>query len=158
MRVLGNWTDAEAAIVYHYSTDLEKIEKLNRQLRAGRPDEHNRALRRLLDKALSKAPVHEGRVYRKITIKGDASAFLKRYAKGAVVTEDAFTSATHGIDDYNGRQGNVGFIFAARTARKIESIAGKPSEHEVLFRTGSRFEVLDVKPMADRIEILAREI
>ncbi|MGD0093563.1 MAG: hypothetical protein ABSE73_26945 [Planctomycetota bacterium] len=84
-RELGNWTYEEAAIVYHYSTDLEKIEQLNAQLREGRPDEHNRALRRLLDKALSKAPAHEGRVYRKIIIKGGLPAFLQRYRKGAVM-------------------------------------------------------------------------
>lgn len=156
-RDLGNWTQNEAAVVYHYSTDLDKIEELNAQLREGNPDEHNRALARLLDRALSKAPVYEGTVYRRITV-DDLDAILRRYREGAVVTEDAFTSSTHSGEALNKRKGNVTFTIQGRTGRKIEAIAGKPAEQEVLFRRGARLEILYVKAAGHEITIAAREV
>jgi hypothetical protein len=155
-RDLGNWSFDEAAVVYHYSTDLNKIRELNKQLREGQPDEHNRALRRLLDKALSKAPAYEGTLFRRIQV-DDLDAFLERYKEGVTVTEDAFVSTTNSRRSFKARKGNASFFITGRTGREIEQISGKPLQHEVLFRTGTRLEILQVNVLETGIEIVARE-
>jgi SPP1 gp7 family putative phage head morphogenesis protein len=163
------------------SLDTQKILKsytdngylrLNRDLRAGSVE---RPLARIglnaavstMDDALKELPVFRGQVTRFVELEGQAlEAALVRYSKGTIVEERAFTSATTGDGGhltslFGGRTPSVTMRIESRTARSIhrDFTSTGFDEREVVFPRGTRFEVTDVKRVAEEMwEITLREV
>lgn len=91
----------------------------------------------LLNQALDKLPNYEGIVIRGATLPESVAAIHK---KGNVVTYDAFTSATTNKIPW----GKDVFIIISQTGKPIMSISYHKNESEVLFKSGTQFEILDV--------------
>ncbi|WP_280263805.1 ADP-ribosyltransferase [Nocardia wallacei] len=91
-----------------------------------------------INAALSKLPNHEGVVTRRVDISPED---LARYEKGAKVTEEGFTSTSKSPDAAFDRP--VEMQIFSKTGKDISSMAHKPEEQEVLFRSGTPFNVVD---------------
>ncbi len=136
-------TDPELVSVYAYTTSDTRwgYSPLNEALRSG--DEARIAnvenYRDTLNAALARLPDQPGTVKRGAML---PESVLERYSVGAVVTEDAFTSTSTGP----GFSGPHRFLIYSRHGKRIEPYSAHPSEHEVLFAAGTRFEVYEIKP------------
>lgn len=110
-----------------------------------------------LSKAIKKAPVYEGTVYRSIDLSGeDLTDFLNRYKEGAVVTEKPFTSA--GVGQIYDDSWNIQLEIDSHTARDTTELFRK-SEKEVLFDKNSSFKVLSVDASdLDNIKIKLEDV
>jgi hypothetical protein len=103
-------------------------------------------------RALEALPDHVGTVYRGETLHpGDR--WLDDYQPGNVVPRDAFTSSS--VD--NPFQGNVQYTIKSHHGRSVGEVSYFPSETEVLFKPGTRFEILDRQTIDGVIRIVMRE-
>lgn len=134
-------------------TELSYAE-MNRQLRGGplriggklQWETWNQAGRdaNLLDQALSRLPAYKGKAYRGINMNFmDIEEYLEGFKPGGFVNFRSFTSSSK--SDIYGKSSSVRFVINSKTGRDISALSSKPHEQEVLFRTGSRFIIRDVK-------------
>lgn len=135
-------TDPELAALGAYSGDDRKWggRELNGALWSRSPlsPEHDAMGRTLLD-ALDKLPDHPVRELRRgVQLSSDELPSLARYRRGRIVTEHGFTSASVG----QGFGGNVRFVIHGKRGKLIKDFSANRHEDEVLFRAGTRFEVL----------------
>jgi hypothetical protein len=98
-----------------------------------------------INEALEKFPVHEGQVTRRTSLPDDV---LAQYVPGERVTEKAFTSTS---TDPNRFSGPVEFQIVSKTGRDIHEYVPSvyTSESEVLFKSGTKFDVVDRFPGPD---------
>lgn len=116
-----------------------------------------------MNKTLDKLPAYEGVAYRNAT-----ADMFDRYTVGEVVEEKGFTSFTTeklGIDIdtintdplYGGKPPhNTTFLVQSKRGRYIEVFSEFPGENEVLYKSGSRFQVVDKDP--DTRQIFLEEV
>ena len=104
---------------------------------------------------LDQMPLHQGTVYRGTDL---SSSEAKKYKKGVVVTEQAFTSSSY--DEYEAFDGNTKFIIDSASGKDVSFISEHSDESEVLFKPGTKFEVLDVQihPRTGKRLIFMQEI
>jgi NAD:arginine ADP-ribosyltransferase len=116
-------------------------EDLNDALRTNTVDASQQARGEALNQALEKLPPHSGLVFRGTDLPPEV---LAQYQPGAVVTEDAFVSAS--VDPAVARSpafaGNVEFWIVSETGRDISSLSSISHEQEVLFPSGMQFYVI----------------
>ncbi len=94
----------------------------------------------------------EGYVYRGVNPERVGAAtedVIKDYVIGKTVTWPAFTSSTTRKATADAFGGRIYFIIEAKTPRPVKNLSAYPGENEVLFRAGTKFEVLDVKKLPD---------
>lgn len=99
---------------------------------------------RTLNIALSKMPKYKGDLTRSLNIADDEQleTFIERHKVGEVVKYKEFISTTKG-ERYNPR-GNIQIIiFGAQKGADISEL--NQSEQEVLYRTNSKFKVINMK-------------
>lgn len=91
--------------------------------------------------ALANLPAHPGTTYRGTTLNADELAY---YEPGEVVPERGFmsTSTNPRVADKN-FHGNTYFIVEGRSGRDVQPYSQVPRESEILYNTGTEFEVLD---------------
>jgi hypothetical protein len=127
-----------------------------------------------LNGALDKLPKYTGTAYRGHIIEGELEDFLKRYKKGGIVEELGFTSTStnpsivteFGFLNVSGVKNAVTFIYEAkgRSGASIYPFAQVAEESEVLFKSGTLFEVVEVNTSGtflgyeDQIIIRLREL
>ncbi|SEF10664.1 ADP-ribosyltransferase [Jiangella alba] len=91
--------------------------------------------------ALANLPAHPGTTYRGTDLNDSQ---LANYEPGEVVTERGFTSTSTDPDvadtDFDG---NTYFIVEGRSGRDVAPYSDVSHESEILFNTGTEFEVLD---------------
>ena len=148
---LHGMSDAELVRLHLYTLrkgvpDQWTYEKLNEKLRSSDPATRARVnvSRVVLNNALAKLPDHQGTVYRGLsfTVQQHLEDFLARHKVGEVVSYSAFTSA----DIAEAYAGQVIERIQSRRGKRIADYSGTPGDDEVLFRTDSRFRVLDLEP------------
>ena len=108
------------------------------------------------DAALAALPNHEGWVERGTGILDDA--VLAQYVPGAVITEQAFTSASAGQGNQGGFTGGATvFHIKSATGKRIDKLAKRgENETEVLFRPGTQF-VVTGRTQQDHTTIITME-
>ena len=111
---------------------------------------------KLINQALDKLPNSayngEGNVlYRAVSFTDEEVANI--FKKGGTFTENGFASTTYSqaaISKYiRDVPKNVLLRIEGKTGKLIEDISLKPQEKEVLFKSGTKFEVVDVGPGQD---------
>ena len=143
-------TDPELAVSYAYTTSdvpwgYARPNEALRKAHAGSPlPKRYDNYRRTLNDALDRLPDYPAAGLRRGTSLSPED--VARYVPGRIVTEAAFTSASIG----KGFSGNVRFTIHGRHGKRIERLSAYPSEREVLFKAGTRFRVLNVRPEGNR--------
>lgn len=139
----------EAASIHYYTTS--KYHEINKYLRqrAGIQEgdtfsdpekqfftEVENSLSNALDKIKTK---YNGVVYRGVNRLNEKQ--LARYVVGEEVVEPFFKSSSY--DPSKAFSGEVTFKINSKNGKKIESLSNIPSEKEVLFKSGTRYKVLE---------------
>ena len=143
-------TDPELAVFYAYTTSdvpwgYARPNEALRKAHAGSPlPKRYGNYRRTLNDALDRLPDYPAAGLRRGTSLSPED--VARYVPGRIVTEAAFTSASIG----KGFSGNVRFTIHGRHGKHIDRLSAYPSEREVLFKAGTRFRVLNVRPEGNR--------
>ena len=131
-------------LIYNYTNN--GYESLNEKLREGKQDVYEDHL----NKALDKLPNFQEIVYRGIKLTSKQIAKYQNAERNDLhVTERAFTSSTSSIATAH-LYGNTIFSIISKTGKKIEDISyyginSSQNEKEVLFRSNTKFKVLEVK-------------
>jgi hypothetical protein len=107
-------------------------------------------VKKWLDKALDNLPKSEynkGILQRSMYM--DEPTINKLFPKNGVYTEKGFFSTTHSEEALKGwmtqnSHHNVLFKVYGRNGKLIEEVSQKPLEHEILFRSGTSFDVIKV--------------
>jgi hypothetical protein len=119
------------------------------------PDPAQQARIDALNQALSKLPNHEGVVVRHTNLSEDV---LARYQQGQEVTEAAFTSTSKNPAGANAlfpEASNVEMQIISKTGKDVSGLSKTPEEMEVLFQTGTKFDVVQryTDPTTGRVVI-----
>ena len=138
-KVMPELSVQEKAILHDYTRDGYQV---NKALRGSSPmREFESSYERLLNRALSKLPDYQGKVFRRVDLKPQ---LIAKYKPGQQITEKAFSSTSFvRSDDFDG---NVEFIINSRTGKNIRDISELDLEDEVLLRSNTAFKVLNVEP------------
>jgi uncharacterized protein YukE len=159
-----NLSEEGALGVWDYTTD-NGYQTMNTALRdpgALAAHELPKAQERIaaVNRGLSELPPHPGTTYRGTDI---PASMLDDYQVGRVVSDPAFLSTSEseavaqGFRSRNG--GNAFFEVHGATGRNVAPLSQYGSgEAEVLFRSGTRFEVLDKIDMGAYIKYVLREV
>ena len=123
--------------------------ELNLALRAGNPAPLVRRIRDILNRSLALRPADPNLpttpLYRRLQLtEQQIEGLLLRYRRGAVVTENAFTSTSRDPELPGYKDRNVLFVVYSHSGRDIADIAYDPSLKEVLIPAGARFKVVQV--------------
>lgn len=158
---LGELSLYEKAIIYKYSED--GYESVNEYLRDSKGSTQN-LYGNVLNSCLSKLKNYQGVVFRCANL---TEQELKNYrdalAKNIPVAEYAFVSTSKSELTAIAFGRNTKFIIYSETGKEIEKIAkfGKhnpPNEKEVLFKSGTHFNILEITKENNYILITMEEI
>ncbi len=135
---------------------------LNSALRAGKPGTYQ-AYIDAANQGLDKLPDYTGAVYRGTTLD---PKYLAPYQVGQVVQEAAFTSTSHDPSVATAFQGgapppgkvNVTYIIQSKHGKEVENISYYGGEAEVLFKSGTKFKVLNRTDGAGSTTIYLEEV
>ncbi|NEW42506.1 ADP-ribosyltransferase [Nocardia cyriacigeorgica] len=108
-----------------------------------------------LNNALDKLPNHEGKVVRHTNLPPEV---LEKYQPGHTVTEGAFTSTSRnpkGATELWPQASDVEMQIVSKTGKDVQPWSKSPEEQEILFKSGTEFNVLDrwVDPVTGRTVI-----
>jgi hypothetical protein len=146
----------EALAMFVYTTPLEWHERINRELWNNRPSNEVLVFAAALNSGLAKAPPRKGLVYRGYA-PPNLDKFLRDYHVGQRKRMPAFTSAA--IDPAKAFNGNVFFTIRSHTAGILWMWSADYGEtDEVVFPTGTIFDVLSVERRGDRAFIALEEV
>ncbi len=109
---------------------------VNDQLRKGQMTKQQYAFMKSLNAGLDKLPAHTETTYRKATLPSD---LLALYQPGHIIEERGFTSTSKNQGPWSG---DTNFTIHGKSGRDIQKLSSHPSEAEVLFKSGSRFEII----------------
>ncbi|ASF07865.1 ADP-ribosyltransferase [Nocardia brasiliensis] len=151
-------SDTDRAALWDY-TGPGGSEALNWQLRHGGISRYQQMREGEINAALDKLPDYQGPVTRRVDLSAED---LARYREAAIgrdmVTEPGFTSASRTPEAAFDRP--VEFRIRSEHGKSVEEFARRPSEQEVLFKSGTNFEVRKVveNDPSGRIIIYMNEI
>jgi phage-related protein (TIGR01555 family) len=128
-------TPTEAAMIRAYSES--HYGPLNNQMREGVMTKEQWGFAKALNKALDKLPKYEGTTMRGASLPAEVFA---KYKPGFIIEERAFTSTGKGKKF----GGNYSYTIEGHSGRDIQKLSSHSGENEVLFKSGSRFEVVSV--------------
>ncbi|MFJ9362851.1 ADP-ribosyltransferase [Nocardia sp. NPDC101769] len=132
--------DEQSAIHRYTDPDADVFSDLNHRLRSELElDPAQQKLAADIASGLEKLPAYDGTVWRGTHLTPEQ---LARYVPGAKVTEPAFTSSSR--DSRRIFTSNVEFIIHSESGRDISALSARPGEQEVLFKSGTTFEVRGV--------------
>ncbi|WP_063047918.1 ADP-ribosyltransferase [Nocardia pseudovaccinii] len=130
--------------------DLDRVDKdaitsytgssgdINGALRSGKPlTPEQQAQVDQLNASLDKLPNYEGTVTRRTDM---SAADLAKYQEGRTVTEDAFTSSS--ATPAAAKDRPIEFQIVSENGKYIGHYSSVPEEQEVLFKSGTEFQVL----------------
>jgi hypothetical protein len=136
-----NVSTLDGTLIHAY-TSQGGFEELNAALRGEREmTEFLAAYRRLLEEAIDDFEEFSGTSYRSVDLDPEQQG---KYTPGAIVSWDAFSSASRVQKTGYYLTRNTRFRIFSRTGRNIAELSNEPSEREILFPPGTRFEVLRV--------------
>lgn len=110
----------------------------------------------VLSSALDKLPNYKGIVIRRAKLPG---AVLKQHQVGEVVTYNAFTSSTYGVNDVFSHEPHR-LVIMSKTGKNINFISAlKDDEYEVLFNRPKQFKVMKKSTLFNGVvEIVLEEV
>jgi hypothetical protein len=146
----------EALAMFVYTTPMEWHERINRELWNDRPSNDVLVFAAALNSALAKAPPRKGLVCRGYT-PANLEKFLSEYQVGQRKRMPAFTSTA--IDAQKAFNGNVFFTIRSHTAGILWMWSADYGEtDEVVFPTGTTFDVLSVERRGNKAFIALEEV
>jgi hypothetical protein len=104
-----------------------------------------------LNQTLDKLPDYEGFVVRGATLPIEIKA---QHSKGKIVTYEAFTSTSTKSKPW----GDQTFLIYSKTGKPVMNISMANSEYEVLFKSGTKFKVLDISGKENSELFIMKEI
>lgn len=131
--------DDEKVILYAYTYEL--FHPMNRGLRQQKLEDID-ALVQVLNNALAKFDDYKGLVKRGVNLPPEV---LAEHEVGAVVTYAGFTSTSVS----KGFAGKHQFVIKSKHGKLIDKFSSAPTEEEVLFKSGTKFKILDRKEKQD---------
>jgi hypothetical protein len=146
--------DERLAVWIYTATEARWYERINGSLRGLHHDPDVQFFAEILNEALAKLPRFEGDVYRGMTVP-DLDVMAQRYVAGETLGWISFTSCSKVPEQ--AFHGNVIFIITSQNGRIIGEYADKPTEEEILFRTGFVFEVVAAERRGGRLVIQVAE-
>ncbi|MFC9894530.1 ADP-ribosyltransferase [Nocardia sp. NPDC127579] len=132
-------TDIDKKALWEYTGPV--AEELNWKIRNGALSKVDDLRISDINAALDKLPDYTGTVTRRVNLDAE---YLARYEPGSVVTETAFTSTAR--SPTAAFEGNVEMQIISKHGKSVEEFARKPEEQEVLFKSGTSFEVVNKFP------------
>lgn len=124
--------DAVPIIAYSGSHYMQ----VNDQLRSGKMTKDQYAFSKSLNAGLDKLPSFTSPTYRKASLTPEQAAL---YEPGHIIEERGFMSTSKNAGTW---AGSHTFEVKGKNGKDIQKLSSHPSEAEVLFKSGSRFEVL----------------
>jgi hypothetical protein len=129
----------EHAVALHSYT--KKFAELNAQLREGTAATGNLRKIQTLNEALDFLPDYVGTVYRGIQAGvDDIEAIFAEYEDGSIVEFKSFLSTSEKIEGSRG--GAINYVIDSKHGKRLAG-TGLPGEYEVLFKTNSRFRIIE---------------
>ncbi len=110
--------------------------EVNNQLRSGKMTAKQYAFSKSLNAGLDKLPAHTKTTYRKASLTPEQASL---YEPGFIIEERGFMSTSKSQKTWSGSHQ---FIVHGKGGRDISKLSSHPGEAEVLFKSGSRFEVV----------------
>ena len=150
----------ERAIIYKYSED--GYEDVNEYLRTSK-DKSNTLFGKVLSHCLSKLENYQGVVFRCANLTDyELNSYKDAFENNEPITEYAFVSTSKSELTAIAFGRNTKFVIYSETGIEIEKIAkfGKhnpPNEKEVLFKSGTAFNILEIIKENDYILITMEE-
>jgi hypothetical protein len=135
-------TDLERLAIWIYTTPRDWHRIVNDALWSRTPTREVSVFADVLDRALRKLPRVSGTVYRGISTRLKPEAFLTSHRVGQTLTWPGFTSTTR--NRRNAYVGNVLFRIESVSGRSLHGYGANEADEEVLFGTGTRYNVVDV--------------
>lgn len=146
-------TQTEAIATYFYTG--KGYGEFNAALRSHEISAEQQVLRDNINAALNKIPDYVGEVVRRVELPPEV---LQAHQAGAIVTYDAFTSATRNAQDVFKHYPHR-LVIQSKTGKRIDWLSDYQTEGEVLFRAPTRFFVTGVGTLKDgTIQIELQEI
>ena len=150
----------EEAVILYYTTSA--YENLNKALRGliELKKEYN-AFKNLLNRALSKLPNssynrENNFLYR--SFKMSDEEIKANFTEGKVYTEKAFLSTSHNYDNFinnwfkQNPSHNVIMKVQGKNGKLIEDVSDIYEESELLFKSGSQFEVISIRKIDNPVD------
>lgn len=113
----------------------------------------NKKITKQINDGLSKLEDFSGTVYRGASLPGGLEAMeaavAKHYKVGTVITEKGFTSTS--TERSSMLSGRIRFEIQSKTGKVVRTLSRHEHENEVLFRSGTKFKVLQVETEATGI-------
>lgn len=113
--------------------------KLNDEIRSGTMTVDQYKFMKSLNAGLERLPAHTGTTFRKANLTPEQASV---YKKGMIAEERAFMSTSKNQGTWSGSHT---FEIHGKNGRDVSKLSQHPSEAEVLFKSGTRFLVKDVK-------------
>ncbi|MFS4473955.1 ADP-ribosyltransferase [Chryseobacterium sp. T20] len=149
----------EKAIIYHYTDS--GYDSLNERLRNGQ-DINDFGL--FLNYSLDKLPDYQALCYRTIRCpKRDLEKYYSAFKNNGIIIEKSFLSCSKSRLLALQFSDSPVFIILSKRGKDIEKIAkfgvdSGQNEKEIVFKSGSRFKVLDIKEAENKITITLEEV
>ena len=132
-------TPAEKEAIMDYTDD--GFVRLNTALREGVLTERQRGMAEHIRNAMEKLSGYKGITYRKTDLSPDYD-YAATLKPGMIVSRRAFTSASTDPELFSG---DYLYVIHGSGGVKLNNLAYRPNEKEVLFKDGTRFEILSVE-------------
>lgn len=143
-------SDAEILAIKWYTGN--NYNWINGALRSGGPEaEKVRPFQRMLDSALDKLRSFEGEVKRGTTL---PPQIAEQHSEGKIVDYSAFTSTSLA----KGFGGSHQFVIKSKKGKYVGSHSTVYSEHEVLFKAGTKFKILSKETIDTTTKIVMEEV
>jgi hypothetical protein len=150
--------ESEAMIKLHTANTYRVLNNALREINSIKLDKELKAMQRILDEALEKLPISK---YNKQLLQRSAffteEEISKLFKVGKDFVEKGFMSTTHSQEALerwliSNPSHNVIFKVIGKNGKLIEEASMLPFEHEVLFKSETRFVVESVKPVTHPID------
>ena len=141
-------TEEEQVALYAWTLDTGKealYVRVNKALRTGDGLDNLKPLIDAMESGLDKLPSFTGEVYRGVKEsrlgKEGLAEFLTQHEIGKIVEYPGFTSATQIYEE--SLRGRLKLYIDSVHGKNISAFSDKPDQQETLFKTNSRFEVVE---------------
>jgi hypothetical protein len=127
----------QAATIMAYTASHYSL--LNKQIRSGAMSIDQYKFLKGLNDSLDRLPEHSGVTFRKADLPAEVFA---GYKKGMITEERAFMSTSKNQGTWSGSHT---YEVHGKSGRDVSKLSHHPNEAEVLFKSGTRFLVKDIK-------------
>lgn len=141
-------TPIEAYSIRQYT--INEYGDLNHRLRNGvELSEHQQALRNAMNRGIEKLEVYDQVCFRGSSLaKEEVLRYKKALYSRVPIVEKGYTSTSLRLDPTIDFMDNVFFEIKSKKGRYLDFISNSMDEHEILFKEGSKFQIIEIKACA----------